>query len=368
MAKMLVMMCLCVHWLCLSLWGQADQRSANCWRTLDECRDNPSECRSYLEKACAIQKDLAAELEQSERRKADLEDQLAKAQKQLDELNREKSSAEEGERLKQQIAQFRAERSDLQSENASLQGKVNILESQRNTLIINVEDLSHRKGVFQNPNLPSRAKQIFDLVGNEGPGRAMTCTKNGKKVLITNLVLGTLTTTYDSEITPPSPTRLKFEFEPHSALSDKILGDFLPNEVMAQWYIQPSYQARKLNAKYDYSESGSKEEKRILSLRSSQKETWVWTITPWVGFESDLADIVFYMGYKMTTGEGEKNDVWHQQIEWKEKRTPGLITSAWQFVRSNLDWLLGIISATLAIRLAQLKVKEARAKQSTPSP
>src|SRR2546422_7906708 len=101
MAKILVAVCLCVQCLYPSLLGQTEQRAPECWKALRQCRDNPSECRGYFEETCARQENLAAKLAESERHMADLEDQLAKAQKQLDELNRERLSAEEREALRQ---------------------------------------------------------------------------------------------------------------------------------------------------------------------------------------------------------------------------------------------------------------------------
>jgi hypothetical protein len=247
----------------------------------------------------------------------------------------------------------------------SLQGNVNVLESRKNTLVINVGDLSHRKNAFQNPDLSGRARQMFKVLEDEGPKRTLSCTKDGRKVLVTNLVLGTLTTTYDPEITPPAPSKLKLEFEPHSALSDKLLGDFLPDEIMTRWFVEPGYQGQKINAKYDFAESGGKPPNRALSLRTNQKETWVWTITSGKDFEKDIADVIVYMGYKIPNGEETKNDVWRQQIAWNERRTPGIILSAWKFMRNNFIWFLSIISALLGIRLTQLEIRAARTKQGT---
>ena len=97
-------------------------------------------------------------------------------------------------------------------------------------------------------------------------------------------------------------------------------------------------------------------------MRNNQKETWVWTITSGKGFGKDVADVVVYMGYKMTTGQEANNDVWRQQIEWRE--APGAVALMWALIRDNLKSVLTIIASLLTIGILWLKLRAERIKQN----
>jgi hypothetical protein len=153
-------------------------------------------------------------------------------------------------------------------------------------------------------------------------------TRIGRRYLVTNLVLGTLKVWFDSEIAPGMPTPLTLEFEPY--------------EVGFQ---------------YDYDQSGRKGEERVLDLRGNSKETWAWTVTGREGFEKDVHDLVFYMGYETIANEKAENDVWRQKVEWREKYEAGFFAKIWAWLKSFLNWILAALAVIVTIYANYLTVK-----------
>ncbi len=292
---------------------------------------------------------MRAQTESLRMQLATTQEQLKKAEDELQQCTRERLLPDQKKKFEEEIAALRAEKLTLETQYPKLEGDTHALEARRADLLRTVEDLRRLKGAFQNPDLARRAGRLFAALQREHPPETVSYLREGRRYLVTNLVLGTLKASDDPEITAGRPTQLTLEFEPHSVLSNEILGEFLPDEVATKWHVRPEYHPQVIGSKYDFEQSGRKAEERILNLRGNTKETWAWTVSGLKDFKSDASDLVFYMGYETAKGEKAESDVWRQKIEWKEKYVPGVLEKSWAWLKSSLALALGLLAALATI-------------------
>jgi hypothetical protein len=354
--------------LCFLLWcplatsQEVPPQSLRCREALQRCKESPSQCLAALESYCGELGKVEAEADSLRAQLAKESEQLKKTEDELIQCNRERPLPEQKAKLENEISALRTEESQLKSNIAMLKGT-------RAGLLVRVEELRGLKGVFENPDARGRAAGILGLIKGERRPETVSYVEDGRRHLVTDLVLGTLKASYDSKITAGKPTQLTLDFEPHSVLSGKVLGDFAPDDMVMKWHVRPEYRALRVGSQYDYDQSGRKAEQRVLDLRGNKNETWVWTITGHEGFEQDINDLVFYMGYTLAESGTTESDVWRQKVEWKEKYVPGILDRAWTWPKGVLTWTLGALVALLTaiaswqtIKLRRLEIDIAKTR------
>lgn len=189
------------------------------------------------------------------------------------------------------------------------------------------------------------ASRIYQLVEKEREVKSVDYTNAQKRYLVRDLVLGTLRVSFVPEVSPKSPADLELEFEPHTMLSRKVLGQSVPSDEVVKWHVRPEYHAKSIGSTYDFDQSGRKAEERTLDLGGGNKETWVWRISALKDFRSDSSDLVFYLGYETAQGEKKESDVWREKITWIEKIEPGLVARISSWFGPSFSWVLGILAA-----------------------
>jgi hypothetical protein len=321
-------------------------------RDLSVCRDNLTRTLSQYER-------VQAELDRRQQELTNCTDQLKRAEADLQQCRQERLLLPtEREALQKEVAR-------LQDDKLALEAEIEARKREESNFVAGIEGLRGVRGAFQNPDLPGRANRLFDLLRSDQRPKTVSYIEEGRRYVITNVVLGTLKLSYGGEIKPGKPESVKLEFQPHAVLRDDLLGAFLPDQVMTRWHVKAQYRPTQIFAQYDVSQSGQKPEERILDLRNNNKETWVWTVNPRTGFQRDSTDLIFYLGYSADYRPQVESDVQHESIVWVEKREPGWLSWLWtqiigfpKVMVAVLVTLTAIIASVLTIIVRGLELKK----------
>lgn len=169
--------------------------------------------------------------------------------------------------------------------------------------------------------------------------------RDGKVTTITDLVIGRLEVKHDKEIEPGKPSSVNATFTPHQVLDSKFVSPLQQQNI--NWWVELDYKPVRFNAAYDPKSNNGKTQKRALNLNSS--ENWAWIFTPEKGFGKDTSPLRLAVSYKIDSEAEVSKDLPPESVSLVEKKELGFMLSAWQFVKENLTYILGVITTILAI-------------------